>query len=666
MGLFARFICLRHEESAHELAQTVQDMLRARNMVEAADPADAERLLVIAPAGPGWLMVLDHAESSFAAMDDADGLLAELSCAPGRTALDITIADSDELFLSLIDGGAPRGSLAIDHDGLRDGVLEPWAGLLQPGQTVADIAAAFPAGATFIEEHLPRLKPLLGLDLASFNEVGTVLSGHAPGHEMVLLRLKTVAPPGHSAGPPRLEVEDSDRHHYSLNDLFSKIPSGFITNIAPGFNFQSRGGAARGLEVRLAGSALERGLVEVISGHLSQKHPVDRERSRHITVAPEATPAGLVLRFPDLEVPDWVLQPDLQTRRPPRGLHDLRLSVRCRGLKPGAGDVEAEAHLVSPGSEPARVAYPVTVLPEMWRPLKGDDQPLNVIPYVISLNRPTQINALAVLRGGSDEAVSALQRTLATWRSLVDPGDTFRVAFAAAPPVQEPNFHQPPDWVQISDLNLSEERQPEWDRLLADLPALQRLIICSEFGCNDDHRPADDRDWPDVKLFYLAPASRPDMPEFAARLGHVALSAGASDAARSALVKLIQALAGVGLIGQAYVADWENEYSWSPNTSTLYELATGIVAHDCAAHGWGTRYLRAVADRLWLGPAFAARIPDRAALERVAVVTVVGDTLGIERRPEASLRDIELCLEPMLATQADLAAFWDLLNPLDE
>src|SRR5215467_1841623 len=50
-------------------------------------------------------------------------------------------------------------------------------------------------------------------------------------------------------------------------------------------------------------------------------------------------------------------------------------------------------------------------------------------------------------------------------------------------------------------------------------------------------------------------------------------------------------------------------------------------------------------------------LPDRAALERVAIVTQIGNTLGIERRPEAALRDLELCLRPMLASQAESRAF---------
>jgi hypothetical protein len=47
---------------------------------------------------------------------------------------------------------------------------------------------------------------------------------------------------------------------------------------------------------------------------------------------------------------------------------------------------------------------------------------------------------------------------------------------------------------------------------------------------------------------------------------------------------------------------------------------------------------------------------DCAALERVAIVNQIRNTLAIERRSDAALRDLELCLEPMLASQADSRA----------
>ena len=67
---------------------------------------------------------------------DADGLLAELAL--GVRALDVVVADSDDLILSLPDGSGLPAQLAIGHRGLR-GALEPWQRLLVLGQSVEEI-----------------------------------------------------------------------------------------------------------------------------------------------------------------------------------------------------------------------------------------------------------------------------------------------------------------------------------------------------------------------------------------------------------------------------------------------------------------------------------------------------------------------------------------------
>jgi hypothetical protein len=259
MGLFARFTCLRHEGSAKDFAPTVRDLLRSRNVVETPDPAAAERLLMIAPAGEGWLMVFDHVEDPGEAMADADGLLAELGRTSGTLALDIIVADSDDLVFLLTEAGELQAQLAVDRRGL-NGALEPWQRLLLPGQSVEDIRRAFAKPTTFIEEHFPALKPLFGIDLAGFGEIWRHQSGHPLREDTVLLRLKAVPAAGQVIGPPKLEVDETQRQNFILNRAFPQIPRGLVTAF-PAFSFYSRGGGARGLEVRLSGSALKDRLI---------------------------------------------------------------------------------------------------------------------------------------------------------------------------------------------------------------------------------------------------------------------------------------------------------------------------------------------------------------------------------------------------------------------
>jgi hypothetical protein len=209
-------------------------------------------------------------------------------------------------------------------------------------------------------------------------------------------------------------------------------------------------------------------------------------------------------------------------------------------------------------------------------------------------------------------------------------------------------------------LDLSKKRQAKWDRLMADLPSVHGLRITTDIGHGLPREEYAHHYARRVVLQYTSAAEHPRLPEYAARLGHLSLSAATTPEAEQALVSLMRVLAADGFIGQAYVAAWDHddEPKW-----TLYERAANIHVHQKAARGWGTRYLRAVADRMWLGPEFAAMLPDRAALERVAVVSPVGDTLAIERRPEATLHDLELCLEPMLPSQAEPQAFWARFAP---
>ena len=658
MGLFARLTCLRRDGTVNDLARTVRDLLKAQHVVEVADLAAAERLMMIAPAGHGWFLLFDHIERPSEAFSDDGSLIKEL-CLPDKTAVDILVADSDDLVLSLVNGSELQSQLEVGHGGLGKGAAEAWQPLLLPGKSIDDIREAFAKRKTFVEEHLPALKPLFGIELMTFNEVDTVARGQASQPDIVLLRLKAVPAPGEVIGTPKLTVDDVQRQNFIRNRAFPQIPRGLVTHF-PAFCFQSRGGHARGLELRLTGSALDHDLIEVVAARLIQRHPVDEKLNRDIQAAPDVTSAGAVLRFHDLEVPDWVQSDSRTAMRTRNSLHDLLVFVYCRGLKVGEGELEAEAHLVAPESAPVQTLYPVAVLPDMWCPLKGSEQP-NSIHDVLNLNQRTRTNGLAVLRGGVDESVSALRHALETWRSLIDPRGSFIVTPATELP-HEAAFFWPSDVAKLFKLDLTKKQQAKWDRLLANLPSIQGLRIASDFGIGPHGPPEDyeERYAARVILHYMSAAAHPRLPEYAARLGHVSLSLPVSRAGETALVSLMDKLASEGMIGQAYVAAWNHE---DEPKNVLYERAANVFVHQRPAQGWGTRYLRAVADHIWLGPDFAARLSDRPALERVAVVRDIGETLAIERRPEATLRDLELCLESMLPSQAESQAFWDRFRP---
>ena len=650
MGLFARFRCLRMEGAAADLSEIVRGLLRERKMVETTDAAAAERLILVASAGDGWLMVADHLQELSASIHDPDGLILELGASHPGTSIDIVIADSDDLMLGLSDHGHALSQLTLNNRGHLDGNLQPWRRLLKPERTLDDLRTAFSRRTTFVEAHLDDMEPLFGLDLAAFRSIDTVLAGESPRPSAVLLRFKAVAAPGQTIGSPRLQADERARETCILNNSFPQIPIGLVGHF-PAFTFQSRGGAARGLEIRISGSALDQGLVEVVSAWIRQEHPIDPKLNRQWTLTPDQSSQDVVFRVPDLGVPDWVHLDHRSAMRVNTSLPDIRVFVYVRALKVGDGEVSVEALLLEPRSAPARSSYLVTVLPEMWRPLKGSDQPRQVW-FIQALNKPARINGFAVLSGGSDKCVIALRKAIDAWLSWVDPRLTYRVS----PLTEQSNeafFYFPYGASKAFILDLGKLRQAKWNRLLADLPSVATLDIGSQRR-DTSPQAMDEFSATRASLSYLAPRQHPRLPEFAARLGHLTVSLPASPTSQAAIVTLFEALADGGHVTQAYVAKYDGE---DTPQGTLYEMAADLCTHHAVARGWGTRYLRAVADRLWLGRDLAALVQDRVALERVAVVRSVGDTFAIERRPDATLRDIERYLAPLLPTPGDSTAF---------
>src|SRR5262245_16809221 len=389
VGLFARFACFPMEGAAADLAETVRGLLQERMMVETTDAAAAERLILVASAGDGWLMVADHLQQPSTSIHDPDGLILELSESHPGTSIDIIIADSDDLVMGLSDHGHALSQLTLNNRGQLDGNLQPWQRLLKPERTIDDLLAALSKRTTFVEAHLDEMKPLFGLDLAAFRSIDTEFAGKSPRPGAVLLGFKAVAAPGQKIGPPKLEADQTHREICIRNNDFPRIPIGLVSHF-PAFTFQSRGGAARGLEILISGSALDQGLVEVVSAWIRQQHPTDPKLNRQWTLTPDQSSQGVMFRVPDLGVSDWVHLDHRSAMRVNTSLHDILVFVYVRALKVGDGEVRAEALLLEPRSAPARSSYLVTVLPEMWRPLKGSDQPRQVWS-VQALNKPARI-----------------------------------------------------------------------------------------------------------------------------------------------------------------------------------------------------------------------------------------------------------------------------------
>jgi hypothetical protein len=116
---------------------------------------------------------------------------------------------------------------------------------------------------------------------------------------------------------------------------------------------------------------------------------------------------------------------------------------------------------------------------------------------------------------------------------------------------------------------------------------------------------------------------------------------------------------------------WHGQAAWIPvfdraesYESTVYEEMSALNFFRGIHHGlafglkdrrlttqWCRNILRMVAPHLWLCPDLMAPL-DRTALERVAMVSEIGGSTKLEKRPDCAMDDFELALLPILPIES--------------
>lgn len=619
------------------IAEVAIAYLAKQGYEEAAREEEADRVVVVAPVSDGgWISVYD---SDFGS---GEKLAKELSKTVLSPAVSLTVFDSDDVFIRLCEGGKVQDRHEFSGGKLRKRAnTEKWAAVTDPDQRTR-MSEILKEQSLFAEEQLTRLAQALGM---SAEQCVTPLA-ELPESEDGFLRLyfrhprqgKEKSPAG---GPPVL-VAGPSSHPWraAMGELLPHI----------GMYAINQGGALKGVRIRLEGSALEDGLVE-----LSEIRVFNTGRKDMHTFPLAQGQREVELR--DFALAEAPAMPKgvlglagmlLKGRGAVARQMDHYVSVNVQGVlrSPGQGELRVVIIPLENPDGAAQLAYPILVQPAAKGPLKADMAQPGASQRCRYLYSQRIIQSLFSFQPGNDAAVSFAAKAIGQWLDFLErtrPDGWFCTRMGA--PLQMPEFLE----TTRNDLR----RQKKWTKWFAELgkgesltgyigvPRQEGELLfsgCAGFGFHrgqahtvmsmltaSPHLTM----WADSSIF------TDDEMEEVDRL----FTAWADEAAQAGL--LLQASVSRNLTGGGGSAE-----------TTPYEFASGVQGQCTMTAWWCERFVRAIGSRLWIGPQLLARIPSREALQATAEVTEAGNCLRVTPHDSAQTETLEKALEPVLAGSA--------------
>lgn len=377
---------------------------------------------------------------------------------------------------------------------------------------------------------------------------------------------------------------------------------------------RSTGGPSTGLIVRVAGSAIERGLLEVVDISQTDSKLVRMDDAWHDAHAK----LGATLRNePNL----WELARKERERIQALTQDCERyVHVEMRARERGEGDLRVT---IESGGARAEDVVEVAVMWRPWRPRSADATIHD--DALFEMHRAEHLQAHITLRGDLRTKWEWARPHIEAWakahgetalRVIRDEEVILRESLDEY--ADEP---QPPlSWAEVANL------LPEGD---VAFQVAGRHFLFGTFSYPSNDR---DRSDPLMHQLVLGAGTGDRETELLAQASAIADDAFMHERAHSALVALHRS---------------------APSERTAWENITGSSSNAALAQeSWHERHVRGVDKRMWISHEHATRI-DRAELARHATVTEVGSGLRLtvaDSTPRRQLEPLEIALSSLLPT----------------
>ncbi|MBL8177458.1 MAG: hypothetical protein JNK48_22465 [Bryobacterales bacterium] len=615
----------------------VQYMTR-QGYEEAAREEDAERILAIAPvSGGGWISVYD---SDFGA---GEKFAKELSKAILSPAVSLTVFDSDDVFIRLFEAGKMRDRHEYSGGKLRKRAnAGNWSSVTDPDQRTR-IQEILTHQSLFAEEQLLRLAEALGM---SAEQCVTPI-GELPGPEEGFLRFYFRHPRQGSAGtagegPPRLVAGPSS--HPWRAAMGEQLPH-------IGMYAVNQGGAAKGIHVRVEGSALDDDLVALT------------ELTVFNTGRKDIRTFALAQAQREVEIKDFLLA---EAPLAPRGVlglagmllrgrgsaqnrmdHYVSVSLKGSLRNAGQGDLRVIITPLANRDGAAHLVYPILVQPRVRGPRKADLTQPGSSERCRHLYSDRILKALLSFQPGKDAAATFAAQAIGQWLDFLERTRPDGWFCSRVPgPLQMPQFLE----TQRNNLR----QQKKWNKWMDGLAEAESLMAhigverregdlhfegCAGLGFHlgEAHTVASLLSAsPHLSLWLDTAIFTDDEVEEGERL----FASLASEAAASGL--LLQGSIFRNLMSGGGSAEW-----------TAYEFASGVQGQCTMTAWWCERFLRSVGGQMWIGPQLLARIPSLDALRRAASTAEAGNCLYVKPDDPRQTEALEEALDAILSGSAE-------------
>lgn len=646
------------DESGLEVCSRLVELIREQlsaDYVE-VDPSreEVDRLIHVGCVeNCRWITLYDDGQDTLRAAQQLSGVL-------DKAAVSVVLVDSDVLLLNLYEDGEELDAYNSDPDYAAEEPITPkmrkemlghperWRAFLTGDATLEQLRQAWDSQSIFADSILHATAGLFGMHLDHVIELIKSMPDEKGEFTRLAFRYKhTPAYRVPAEGPPRFEIASySPEPVLTQGDIFDIHLSAY-----------NRGASGKGLDIVLWGEAIEQSYIEVEKGRVFLVEQPDKMvditfQETEGRVKGENTQL-LVGGLADIQLPQGIANNaagGADWRRSYEAQQKTAIHVSIHGKVLKAGETTLMVGLVPHANlqeGKVGITHHLKIHPPSREPLHYNKEGAGS-RYLRVLEQPRRLVGLISFGADQRTCAQAVSDAIRQWHSFISPLGLEDYEIAT--------------WKRLKTkpqmLSVPKEQFPDqWK----DFPKI--LKTCKGLGgklpsgvIGEYEIPIDNGHgftYDPVSLYIRLMGKDNDSPHLALWADLHAPQAD-PDALTDALKAIIDQAMIKGQGHQAFLARWD----WAPATnhttdSTPYELVCGIHGQCTATHDWCRRFLRGVSEHIWLGRSLLDHLPDRAALEQVADIRVVGEALAVSLKPESTLDDLEKILAPLLPSQQD-------------